>query len=92
MDAGRLECEPVTVFTRSADHAYGDIGECVGAVDFRFACTWQVQVRTMDDQDLSHLSCVLARIEDPEIFTYRLDRVQFSADERQIGEVAYNVN
>jgi hypothetical protein len=27
MDAGRLECESVTVDTESADYAYGDIGQ-----------------------------------------------------------------
>ena len=148
MDAGSLECEPVTVDSKSADHACGDIGqkgmlakflarvhirqmnldkryaggkegiaygdagvrvgsrvdndkidlpggllntvddialavrleglqryflflgefaqllidviEGVGAVDFWFARSQQVQIRTMDDQNVRHLSISLA--------------------------------
>jgi hypothetical protein len=45
----------------------------------------------MDDQDVSHLSYLFARIEDSGILTYRRDRVQFSGDKHNIDEVADNI-
>ena len=53
-----LQC--YALLTGHASQILVDLSECVGAIDFRFACTQQVQVGAMDDQNVSHLSKVFA--------------------------------